>query len=138
MKPVQVGPQYGSLWWLTVADVAMVAVLVGILAALGIGSWSDISAAVVGMLILSVVIHRTAVITVDSEGVSWRILGGMGSSAPWSDIERVESHRFSGRLVRKSSSKRMFFSMLDPHWRDRPVTQAIQAHLASVNPPTVA
>jgi hypothetical protein len=59
MKPVQ-GPQYGSLWWLTVIDIASVALLLGIA---GLGTWENISAAVVGMLILSVVIHKTAVIT---------------------------------------------------------------------------
>jgi hypothetical protein len=137
VKSVQ-GPRYGSLWWLSVIVTASVALLLGIAAALGVAAWGEVSAAVIGMLILSVVIHRSAVITVDSEGVHWRLFGGVNGSTPWSDIERVESHRLSGRLARKSSSKRVFFSMLDPHWRDRVVTKAIQAYLADVNRPTMA
>jgi hypothetical protein len=131
------GPQYGSLWCTCVIVVGSVVLLFGLAAALGIAPLGDVFVGAIGLLIFSVVIQRTAVVTVDSEGVQWRVFGAKGS-APWSDIERVEGHRLSGRLVRRSSSKRVFFSMLDPQWRVRRVTLAIQAHLADVNPPSVA
>jgi hypothetical protein len=112
-----------------------VALVVGIAAALGVAPLSAVVS--IGGLIGSIWIQRVSVVTVGSDGVQWRVFGAEGS-APWSDIERVDGRLLTGWLVRKSSPKRVYFSGLDPQWRGRAVTEAIQAHLASVNSPTVA
>jgi hypothetical protein len=131
------GPSFGSLWCLSAVLIGSVALLVGIAVVLGVAPLSAVASVAIGGLILSVLLRRASVVTVDSDGVHWRVAGTEGS-APWSDIERIEGHRLSGSLVRRSSSKRVVFSALDPHWRGRAVTEAIQAQIASVNPPTVA
>jgi hypothetical protein len=131
------GPSFGSLWCLSAVLVGSAALLIGIAVALGVAPLGGVFAVAIGGLILSVLLQRTSVVTVDSDGVHWRVAGTEGS-APWSDIEGVDGRLLTGWLVRRSSPKRVYFSVLDPHWRGRAVTEAMQAHLASVNPPTVA
>jgi hypothetical protein len=128
------GSQYGSFLLMAAFLVGGVVVLLGSAAALGAESVGTVVAGAVGMLILTVALRSISVVTVDRNGVSLRFPGG-GLSIPWSDIKAIEGHLLSGRIVRASSGKRVFFSMLDPYWRSRPVTQAIQHHL--VNHPWV-
>jgi hypothetical protein len=82
------------------------------------------------MAVLAVIVRKRFVIKVDDTGVT-AIMWGPTLSIPWSDIERMEGHRLSARLLRRSNGKRVFVSMLDPAWTDRPVTRAIRSHLAS-------
>jgi hypothetical protein len=131
------GPSFGSLWCLSAVLIGSVALVVGIAAALGVAPLSAVVSVAIGGLIGSVWLQRVSIVTVDADGVQWRVVG-TERSAPWSDIERVEGRLLTGWLVRKSSSKRVYFSALDPQWKGRAVTEAIQAHLTSGNPPTVA
>ncbi len=64
-----------------------------------------------------------------------RVTGNLELTIPWTDIERLDGHRLSARLHRRSNGKRVFFAMLDPGWKRRPLTLAIRQHL---EPPTAA
>jgi hypothetical protein len=119
------GPQYGSLPFTILILVGVLAVPVGSAAVLGGVGATDVISVSVGMLILALPIQRYETITVDLEGVKFRFPGGR-LSVPWSDIESIEGHRLSARLVRTGTRKRPFFSVLDPHWLDRPVTRSIR------------
>lgn len=124
------GSQYGSFLVTAAAMVGGVAVPFGFAAALGAVSVGAVVAVAAGTLILTVALRSSAIVTVDGKGVSLRFPGG-GLSIPWSDIKAIDGHLLSGRIVRASSGKRVFFSILDPYWRSRPVTQAIQHHLVN-------
>lgn len=116
--------------------VGSIVVLVGIAAAFNVVTAGSVVAAAIASLIVSVWAQRYATVTVDDDGVLCVFPGGK-LQIPWSDIESIEGHRFSARLVRSSTGKRPFFSMLDPHWRERPVTRAIRAHLRPTDKPIV-
>lgn len=79
---------------------------------------------------ITAITRNRLVIEVDDLGVTLR-MAGPTLSIPWSDIERLEDHSLSARLLRRSNGKRVFVSMLDRGWTDRPVTRAIRSHLAS-------
>jgi len=49
---------------------------------------------------------------------------------PWADVERLDGQNMSARLLRRSNGRRVFFAMLDPSLKQRPVTLAIQRHLS--------
>ena len=116
--------------------VGSIVVLMGIVAAFNVVTAGSVVAAAIPTLIFSVWAQRYAMITVDGDGVLCVFPGGK-LQIPWSDIESIEGHRFSARLVRSSTGKRAFFSMLDPHWQERPVTWAIRAHLRRADKPIV-
>jgi len=88
---------------------------------------SPVIGCVVGVT-YAVIFHIRNVIQVDEAGITL-IVGVPSRSVPWSDIERIECHRLSARIRQKSNGKGMTFSMFDPYWPDRPVAQAIRAHL---------
>jgi len=124
------GPQYGSFPVTALVMVLSITIPFGIAAAFGAVSVGAVAAAAVGMFLCAALVWRSARITVDSKGISWRFPGG-GLSIPWSDIGAIEEHLLSGRVVRISSGAKVFFSMLDPYWRNRPVTMAIRHHLVN-------
>jgi hypothetical protein len=127
------GPQYGSAALLTLALVVPIALVFGLLNAFGaISAGVPISCSVV-MVAGAWWIRRSSVVSVDDSGVIITMAVGK-LVIPWTDIEALDGHRLSARLLRRSNGKRVFFAMLDPGWKHRPVTLAIQQRLAASTP----
>jgi len=127
------GPQYGSAVVTTLALAVPVALFFGLWSAFG-----TLSAGVPIIITLLAIpgarwIRRSSVVAVDEAGVVITMVAGK-LTIPWTDIERLDGHRLSARLLRKSNGKRVFFAMLDPSWDRRPVTLAIRRHLAASPP----
>jgi hypothetical protein len=124
---MQRGYQYGCLWLLAVVLVAPVAAIFGLAAAMG---WVSLAAPIggsVAMIVLAVVIQRNCVIAVNEDGVSWKIFSAE-SSIGWSNVGRVEKHRFGAKLVRSDSNRHITIAAMDPHWSTRAIGKCIQSH----------
>jgi hypothetical protein len=120
------GPQYGCFGLLALCMVAPVALIFGAASVfLGAPAAAPIGTSVVTFL-AAAWFHRKSFITVNDEGVSWTFANGMsGPFVPWADIDRVDAHRLSAWVVRKSSGRRVLFAALDPWWSHRPMAKAI-------------
>jgi hypothetical protein len=114
--------------------VVPVALLFGLWSAFGAMSAGVPIACSLAMVAGAWWIRRSSVVSVDDSGVVIKMVAGR-LTIPWTDIETLDGHRLSARLLRRSNGKRVFFAMLDPGWEGRPVTLAIRRHLAA---PTVA
>ena len=124
------GPQYGSLVTAVLAAVVPLGLIFGILAILAGTSFVQPVIGVVAVALFFIAALPRCTVEVDDLGVKIRIMGG-GLSIPWSDIEALEGHRFSARVLRRSNGKRVYVQMFDPKWSSRPVSRAINAHLAT-------
>jgi hypothetical protein len=127
MSPVR-ALQNGNLWLLIVAFAVP-----GTLFLLVASTFGDLpkSTPILGFALgatVAVIFHRRNVVQVDDGGITL-IMGGKSLSVPWSDVERIEGHRLSARIRRRSNQRGVTFAMFDPHWADSPVAQAIHAHL---------
>ena len=136
VKNVQ-GPQYGSIGLLCLTLVAPVALVFTLWSVFGSLSPAVPVCASVGMLVLAWWIRRSSVVSVNDSGVDVSFVGGQ-VLIPWDDIERIDGYLLSGRLVRRSNGKQFFFSMLDPSWKQRPVTLAIRSQLGKRRPSAAA
>jgi hypothetical protein len=63
----------------------------------------------IGMAILAVMLRRQSIVEVSNSGITLTFSGrAMRSSfVPWSDVESVEGHFMSLRVVRRSTPKRL-------------------------------
>jgi hypothetical protein len=124
-EPTQ-GPQFGCVGLLALCMVAPMALIFGCASAFaGVPVSVPIITSIMTFL-FAVLGSRRSIVTVTDEGVSWSFANGMnGPSVPWEDIERVDDHRLSAWVVRKSSGRRVLFAALDPWWSRRPMARAI-------------
>lgn len=126
-------PQYGSTGLLVLVSVVPVTLVFSLWSAVGGVSPSAPAGVFIGMLILAWWVRRSSVVSVDDAGVVIKTVAGR-LTIPWTEIERLDGHRLSARLLRRSNGKRVFVQMLDPNWSNRPVSRAIHAHLATATP----
>jgi hypothetical protein len=125
------GPLYGSPVTAVLSEVVCLGLLFGILTILEGKSLVQLVEGIIGVTLGFTVMLRLSTVEVDNVGVKTHFPFGGGDSIPWSDIEAMEGHRFSARLLRRSDGKRRYIQMLDPKWSSRPVSRAIRAHLAT-------
>lgn len=121
MNPVR-GPQYGSLATAVLAAVVPLGLIFGVSAILAATSFVQPVTGIVAVALFFIVALPRCTVEVDDIGVKIQIIGGE-VSIPWSDIEALESHRFSARLLKRSSGKRVYVQMFDPNWSSRPVSR---------------
>jgi hypothetical protein len=125
------GPQYGSL----IAAVMAVVVPLGLIFwAWAILAGTSLIHPVTGVIAIAlsfILVLPRCTVEVDDFGVRVHLPLGSGASIPWSDIEALEGHRFSARLLKRSNGRRVYVQMFDPKWSSRPVSRAIHAHLAT-------
>ncbi len=129
MREVE-GSQYGSFWFLALAMVVPVAICMSVFAAAtGLSDATPIACSVV-MVGFAWVLHRNSRVRVEDDGIVVKMMAGT-LEIPWSDIESLEAHPLTARLLRRSNGKRVVVQILDPGWRSRPVGRAITARLRS-------
>jgi hypothetical protein len=118
------GPQYGNLGLVIVTMVGGTDLLVGGLVAIGLPSgW--LIGSTIASLFGALWVYRSSKVEVNDDGVTICMVGGMAMSAPWDEIESVQTHLFGVWLVRRTSRRRVLFSGLDPWWKIRPVSKSI-------------
>ena len=101
------------------------------LAATGTWSWAAPVALVLASVVVSSWIRRNCTCAVSDEGVTLLHFGRLGF-VPWSAVDSVRHGWFPSlelsepQKVGRRRVGRVHFAGLDPHWRTRPTTVAIE------------